>query len=622
MKHKFSAVLLSLMMVCLVFTGSASARSSVRVGSAEEFQKALDDGVTDITITSSFSGNFVIPRWVYSISGTSQNITISPKDESKPVFDAESSTKKNLVRAAEILLWWPGAVIHGAVSNSTADSLSFSDLTIVCANKPGEATPAGIDTNSISKQVTVSNVKFKGIRTRTTTNDRFEGCAPSTKTTFTNCTFEDLTWGVYAVDSTAGYNIIIRNCTFKNTAQALAVNASSSSARASIENCKAEGLYYWVFQHGTGTSIMYVTVDQATIDSYSGSDFYHRAVETLSVGNAYNSPQFYTFSEDLSRSFKALNPETRKTLIRERSERGWFSETARSWDEIRIFAMNELTKKLRDVDLSDKNHKAIDECMSLYALLAYAPVSHLFSPEGNIVESKVFALCEDIIKDCVRDKNLTRPLIWAFFDSAELAPLTRTGARISWGSTGNVAQALASQKVDQTPDRVFRENLHRLQDWLTALDETRKNMQEIRRAAAGHYDYGYLSELDKQLRAVYDLGVAANRFSAAIFFDLPTGIAFASNFARVITESSKSRIMGICRELGPFYSVSQRLCVLNRTQTLRNELLKLWKRELTETHFFGADDTSKYDELVASLASDPDLMRDATRINDFFREWR
>ena len=55
---------------------------------------------------------------------------------------------------------------------------------------------------------------------------------------------------------------------------------------------------------------------------------------------------------------------------------------------------------------------------------------------------------------------------------------------------------------------------------------------------------------------------------------------------------------------------------------MRNELLRLWKRELTETHFFGADDTSKYDELVASLATDPDLMRDATRINDFFREWR
>ena len=616
MKHKLSAVLLSVVAVCVLFAGSASARSSVSVSNAEEFQKALDGGITDIRITSSFSGNFVIPRWVYSISGTSQNITISPKDKSKPVFDAESSTKKNLVRAAEILLWWPGAIIHGAVSEETADTLTFSNLTIVCANKPGERIPGGIDTNSISKPVTISNVKFKGISTPS------NGCEPSTKTTLTDCTFENITWGVYAVDSTADYNIIIRNCTFKDTAQALAVNDSSSGARASIENCKADGLYYWVFQHGTGTSIMYAAVDQATIGSYSGSDFYHRVVDDIKPGNEYNSPQFYTFSEDLSRSFKALNAETRKTLIRERSERGWFSETARSWDEIRIFAMNELTQKLRNVDLSDKNHKAIDECMSLYALLAYAPVSHLFSPEGNIITSKVFALCEDVIKDCVKDKNLTKPMIWAFLDRAELAPLTRTGARIYWGSTGNVAQALASQKVDQTPDRVFRENLHRLQDWLTALDETRKNMQEIRRAAAGNYDYGYLSELDRQLRAVYDLGVAANRFSAAIFFDLPTGIAFASNFARVTLESSKSRIMGICRELGPFYSVSQRLCVLNRTQTLRNELLKLWKKELTETHFFGADDTSKYDELVASLATDPDLMRDATRINDFFREWR
>ena len=80
--------------------------------------------------------------------------------------------------------------------------------------------------------------------------------------------------------------------------------------------------------------------------------------------------------------------------------------------------------------------------------------------------------------------------------------------------------------------------------------------------------------------------------------------------------------MGICRELGSFYSVSQRLCVLNRTQTIRNELLRTWKKELTESSFFGKDDDSKYDELLATLGTDPDLMRDAVRVNDFFREWR
>ena len=137
-----------------------------------------------------------------------------------------------------------------------------------------------------------------------------------------------------------------------------------------------------------------------------------------------------------------------------------------------------------------------------------------------------------------------------------------------------------------------------------------------------HDDYQYASEFERKIRAIYDLGVASNRVAAAIFFDLPTDVAFASNFARVSRESSPSRIVGICRELGSFYSVSQRLCVLNRTNTIRDELMKLWKNKLVETHFFGSDDNSRYESLVTSLTTDPDIMRDATRVNDFFREWR
>ena len=33
-------------------------------------------------------------------------------------------------------------------------------------------------------------------------------------------------------------------------------------------------------------------------------------------------------------------------------------------------------------------------------------------------------------------------------------------------------------------------------------------------------------------------------------------------------------------------------------------------------------DTSNYEQLMSSLSTDPDIMRDATRLNDFFREWR
>lgn len=597
-----AARLISALVMCVVLAGNAYAGSTARAGSKSQFQEALDSGATDITITSSFSGNFVIPRWVAKISGSRQGITITPADESKPVFDAESSTKKNLVRTAEALVLLPLALIHGAMSESTSDSLTFENLTVICGNG------AGIDTNSISKQVTISNVTFKGIRPRGNGNN-FTGCYPSTKTTFTGCTFDDLTWGVYATDSTADYSLTIRNCTFTGVSQALAMNGTSSGAKASIENCKGDNIGWWVFQHGPGDSNMYVTVDQATIDSYVRSDYYHRAVEALSFNNAYNSTQFQTFKEDLERTFKALPASARQLIIREQS---------RGWDEIRIYAMTELQKKLRDSDPTSR--KNIEECTVLYALLASAPMAGILGIDGNIVDFQLFAVLDKTISGMVSDKNLIRPLIYGFTDGTELAPLTKVGARISWGNTGNVRTALG--KVSQNPDRIFRQNLHRLQDWLTALEDARKNLQEIKSMAGRQHDYAYVSELDRNLRAVYDFGIAANRLSAAVFFDFPVDVAFAVNFAKVTAESNKSIIMGMCRELGSFYSVSQRLCVLNRTQTIRNELLRTWKQKLAETHFFGKDDDSKYDELLATLGTDPDLMRDAARVNDFFREWR
>lgn len=353
---------------------------------------------------------------------------------------------------------------------------------------------------------------------------------------------------------------------------------------------------------------MYITVDQSTIDSFPESDYIH-AVKTSNPDNEYSSNQLGTFGEDLGRAFKALPEGARKLIVQKQSL---------SWDDIRIYSMTELGRKLRAIDFSGDDRKAIDECLELYALLASAPIASIFTGEGDISASKGNALCGETIRDTLGDKNLIMPFVYAFANTFELAPFTRTGARISWGSTGNVRDALCG--VSQNPDRIFRKNLHRLQDWLSALDEARKNLQELKSMAGRHYDYSYVAEMDKTLRAVYDFGVAVNRFSAAIFFDLPVDVLFAVNYAKVTAESNQSRIIGICRELGSVYSVSQRLCVLNRTQTMRNELLKVWKDKLAEGWI--SKDYSKYDELVQSLATDPDLMRDAERVKDFFREWR
>ena len=597
MKRKNFSFILCLILLLSFTAPSYADRTSRNVGDAKAFQQALDDGITDITITSSFSGNFIIPRWVYSISGRNSNITISPSDESKPVFDAESSTKKNLVRAAEVLLWWPSAVIHGAASKSTADTLKFSDLTILCGTRPG------IDCDSLSKPVTFSNVTFKGVRSGNQEN--FSGCYPSTESTFTGCTFESLAWCIDTV-SVSSYSLNIKNCTFRNSSQALSVSSSGSGARASLTNCKGENINWWVIQHQTGTSIMYVTVDQATINSFAGSDYSHKMIEALNDNNRYNSQQFYQYMEDLSRNFKALS-DGAKNLI--------FKEQSKGWDDIRIYAMTELNRKLREADINNT-----DEIISLYALLACAPVAGLLDYDGDIPFDRLLSKCEEILGYSVKDRNLIRPIAYGFLSQTELEPLAKIGARISWGNTGNVRDAMS--RIEQTPDRIFRENIHRLQDWLTALDDMRDKMRELQREFQSSYpdNYRAIAEFERRTRGVYDLGVAANRAAAAIFFDLPTDTAFAANFARVSREDNASRIIGICRELGSFYVVSQRLCVLNRTNTIRNEMLKLWKESLSEGWI--NKDNSKYEELVSSLATDPDIMRDATRINDFFREWK
>ena len=381
---------------------------------------------------------------------------------------------------------------------------------------------------------------------------------------------------------------------------------SGSNAKASITNCNGENVGYWVIHHRPGDSVMNVTVDQATIDSCSDSDYYHKAVASMMDNNSYNSEQFSSFIEDLTARFKALTPEARNLINKEK---------LRGWDEIRTFAMTELTRKLREADM-----KNTDDILSLYALLACAPVAELFEPDGSIPFYKQLAMCADTLSISVKDKNLVMPLVYGFLSSTELAPLAKTSSRISWGNSGNVISALA--KIDQRPDRIFRENIHRLQDWLTELDSAQKMINDFKRDIRSESDYRMLSDYERNIRNIYDLAIASNRVAAAIFFDLPTDLAFAVNFARISDESNHSRIMGICRELGSFYSLSQRLCVLNRTNSLRNEILKLWKNKLVETHWFSADDNSKYEELVASLRTDPDLMRDSSRINDFFREWR
>ena len=85
MFRKFQSI--AALTVCvIIFAAVSPALAGVEtkvVYNAKDLQKALDDGIANIRIGSSITGNFIVPRWVYSISGTNQNVTLTPLDESK-----------------------------------------------------------------------------------------------------------------------------------------------------------------------------------------------------------------------------------------------------------------------------------------------------------------------------------------------------------------------------------------------------------------------------------------------------------------------------------------------------------------------------------------------------------
>ena len=597
-KSKFCAVFFCVILSLLIAVGQVFAAAQGTVHNAEELQKALDDGeITDIAIGASIKGNFLVPRWIHSISGTGKNVVISPVDENKPIFDAETRASR-----------------RSKLFSRTAKTLEFRDMTIDCGKN------VGIDLGELAKPVTLKNIVFNG-RGK---NVEATGCYPSTNTTFDNCSFYSLYWAVSA-NWTSEYDITIQNCSFGKVNQAFSNNASTSIyAEAKIVRCKGENVGYWVIIHNPDSRIS-VTVDQATIDSMPGSDFWHKITEEMKSNQTYDALQFNSCLEDLQKALKKLPSDVQKVIVTKK-QKG-------SWDATRLFAFGELQRRLPKIDFNDSSlskrdiKEEIGYCVALYALLASAPVSEFITPKVELD----FKLLDDFfireMTSLLKDKNLVHPALTMFFHPSDWAVLGLASGNINWGNTGNVRKAIASaQDIDTLPDRLFRDNIHRLQDWLSALEKVRSSMSELQKEViqSFHDDFSYITELDTNLRNISDLSVSSSRVARALLFDFPMDIVFVINYAQVTAENkdNRDRIIQIARKIGPLYSVSQRLCVLRRTNTLRAELDKTWKEALTVKGFFSGDDHSKYETLKSYLATDSDLMRDATRLEKFFDEWR
>ena len=612
------SVALCLISICLtlfvfVFCASATTRD---VRTADELQQALDDGITDIRITSSISGNFIVPRWVSSLSGTGAQVVLSPRDKTKPVFDAESSAKKNVmtvlkgIRPSPTL---PGFLIDiymAYTEKRTADMLTFQNMTVECDNR-------GIDADALSKPVVVKNVTFKG------RGETAAGIYPSTKTTFEGCTFEGLTWCI-DTRSVSAYDLAIRDCRFKNSSQALSVSRSGNGA-AELTRCRGEDVGYWVILHNPDDR-MSVTVDQSTIDSCPRGGFYHKLLDGLKDNMAYG---------EKSEFFKAFNDVLDKEkvvedLIKRLDSEDHTPDALQDWDSARTFAALKLREALeaengwapREEERSPEHKKAIDRCYAFYALLAISPITSISDSKDPIRGS---------LNAFVSDKNLVNAVVSQLHNNNQLWVLGLLSPCIRWGNTGNVRSAFASQKIiDLNIDRIFRRNIDRLRDWLSDLDWAHKAIADLEQKARGSFpnDIQYLKGLQDAQRDVRELANSLGRGIRGIFFDIPMQTIFAAGYARTAEEADdktgvffkavslkgQTRIMQIAREIGPFYSVSQKLCVLQSTNSVREELLRLWKGTLTKERYDG--------DLKSYLSTDPDIMRDAERIENFFKEWR
>ncbi len=393
MKPKIFPSIIIAVIIIFALNCTAFARNTVRVSTAQELEDALNkgDSVTDIIITKSITGNFTVPRWIYSIKGDNPNITITPAKESDPVFYLEAV----------------GLAIVVPFTSSTAKNLKIESLTIICG-KGG-----GINCPWLEKQLNISNVTFRS------KSEDLWGIKPSENTNFSNCKFEDLRWAILANQYT-NYNMNIDKCNFKSVSQALAIEGQKGS-KVFINNCTGENVAYWVVQHKEGEDIAYVNIDQDTINSYKESDFYHKVLPALQDSERNTSPQMSNYLEDLSRAFMKLSISARNNIIFQREE-------ITGWDNIRVYATTKFNEKLRNIDLSSANHYDIDECLALYAFLACAPVNKLLNSDGNINQSQLYNLCEETLKNCVREKNLIYPIVQSFLDPAELSPLGRVGA--------------------------------------------------------------------------------------------------------------------------------------------------------------------------------------------------
>jgi hypothetical protein len=552
------------------------------VRTAKELKEAFEDKkITDVRIISSIEGNFIIPKWVSSLIGAfDKEIVITPEDVKKPVFDANSG-------------------LYGA-----SDTLKISNLTIVCDGDKSNMN-VGINLNSLTKQVYVEKVIFKG---KADSKKNISGIYPSNNASLRDCTFENLTWGVYAISgSNSIYDISITSSSFQNVAQAFAAN--EERGKVNIVNGKGQKLYSWIFLHKAGS--MTVTIDQASINNTSNAGFAHRYLDKQGYDRRGEKTEISKYIDDYDQKKDSLrnDPFIDNTYIQSIKRQN-------DYDAALVQLKRELQNELREIDFSDSDafdmQLHIRRSITLYYLLADCLSD--FDWEASV---------KRFISDETLRKAILYQCLWSY---DQLAMLELSTPNIFWGNSDNMRTVFTKFDVSLA-DRIFRDNLYIFRDWLEALAGTEKLMEKLKTDAEGYFeDVEYIRDLKVILRKIYDLQIVASRLVRVAFFDIPMQTAFTISYSKTVesvkdnkglfgslSDKGKDRIIQIAREIAPFYTVSQQLCILNSTNDLRMELIREWKTALKK---------DSDEEMKTYLATDADIMREAERIEKFYHSWR
>ena len=132
----------------------------------------------------------------------------------------------------------------------------------------------------------------------------------------------------------------------------------------------------------------------------------------------------------------------------------------------------------------------------------------------------------------------------------------------------------------------------------------------------------YTSTFNKTLKGINELGTAANKMRSVIVFDLPIELLFTSFFALLIDDNDPDNIIKNFLGLASGYNISQKLSMLNRTNIIRDELLKVLKEKLAEKGLIWTS-YKRYDELIRSFRTKKfDLFQEVEKLSNFSREWQ